>query len=286
MKGIKHLRLNKRFLALIMAGVMAFSLSGCHKNVEMGDISYTELMDIDDVKNVTIMDELIEEDYLNFDDDLNYVQAADQLEEYMQIVETLKSINFSDVEKLRTLTEEEYQATLDLSVEDVKLLKEVATSKSTSLKDTEDRLVALKELNYLNDYCKDWIKSNGKSISLKLMMSAVKSSVGDEFNIPLEEYSTITIPAHYSSSSGPTDYSIEVGGKTYLVPESQKEIWNTIGYIYTLQSANVSDKNAFETYRKAINYAKVTTAAGANVKNGKIETQYDGSYITKNYLTK
>ena len=63
-------------------------------------------------------------------------------------------------------------------------------------------------------------------------------------------------------------------------------MWNTIQYIYTLQSTEIDPKLEYETYRKALNYAKITLIAGSNLKNNKLGPQYDESYIRKHYSTK
>ena len=285
-KGIKGFRPGRRLLALIMAGTMAFSLSGCDNGtVEMDSLTTSQVLNIDDVKDVTLIDELIESGKLRFDNEMTIVDAADQLERYMDISDHLKSLDFTGVTELRPLTEEEYEAVLTLSMDDIDLLVEDAKYDGKDLLKIEQKLTALKELEHLYTYCTTWAHNYGKNISLSMMMAAVKGSVADELDIPVESYATIKIPANTSNTSdGPKSYYVKVDETYYEVPMSAEEIWNTIGYIYTLQSSNLPEENEFPTYRKALNYAKTTMAAGASLKNKKLEEQYDASYIKENYV--
>ena len=276
--------LKVRVSALLLAATMTVSLTGCKQKVV--STSFHDLLTIEEVKDVTLMDELLENGELGTLTGLSITDAADQLETYMDVVELLSKQEFNGVEELRPLEEQEYEKTTKLSIEEIKELIAQANSKETDLKSMEDKLIAIKKLDYLNTYCKNWINTYGSSIALDIMMTAAKTSVADELEISPENYSKVVIPPHYNAGDGPQSLNMKVGDKSYEVPTSFKELWNTIQYIYTLQSTNIDPSLQYETYRKAIGYAKTTLIAGSNIKNKKLEAQYDNSYIKQHYATK
>lgn len=285
MKKIKKFRMYNRLAALLLAGSIATTLSGCDGKAEMSSLTTSDVLSITDITNVTQIDELIANGQLMVSSDLSIVGAADQLERYMNISEQLQSIDFTKVDELSPLKEEEYEKALTLSKEEIDGLIEASKYDGKDIVQLERKLNALKKLNFLYNYCTNWVHQNGQTLSINIMMAAVKASVADELEILPEQYNEIIIPpAKRSSSEGPTSYFINVGEESYEIPINSNELWNTINYIYDVQSATLEGKNEFKTYRKALNYAKTTIAAGANIKNNKLEAQYSASYIEKNYV--
>lgn len=283
MKGIRNLKLTKAAATLLLAGSMSLSLSSCVGSVDLDSVTADALLSNPEVANVTMMDEMIDNGGLLYSEDLNIVEAADKLERCMDVVELLKNEDFSGADQLQPLTDEQYRAVEDYSLEDIETLRIDARYKGNDLASLERKLNAIKKLNYLYSYCNNWIHENGQDVSIEFMMASVKSAVGSELNVDPEDYSSIVIPK-LTSYSMPESNFIEVGNDRYEIKTSSEEIWNTVSYIYALQDYDPENGNEIETYRKAINYAKTTLAAGANVKNNRIEEQYSASYIKKNYV--
>ena len=283
MKGIKGLHVSPRFAALLLATSMAFSLTGCGGHVDMKTLSPSEVLEIQDVKDVTLADELIANNQLTFYEDLDVIEAADQLERYLDILDITKGMDFTNVGQLQPLTDEQYQEALSLPLEEIRTLKEQAAYTGKDIVQLEQKLKALKQLDYLDRHCEEWVHRYGQSISIQYMMAAVKGSVADELELSVDDYKKITIPPRRSFSE-PEEYTIEVGDTIYRVPVGVGEIWNTIHYIYEVQDATLEGDKEYETYRKALNYGKVTMAAGCNEKKGKLTEQYSASYIEKNYV--
>lgn len=279
---IKNLKV--RLSALLLAATMAFSLTGC-KQAKV-KTTFSDLISIEEVKDVTLLDELIEGGNATSVTGEDIISASNRLESYMDIVDLLGAVDFQGVDELRPLNEEEYEGTKNYSLDDVNELITQVNTTETDLLSTENKLIALKKLNFLNTYCKDWIRAYGKSISIQMMMTSVKTSVAEELELSVDDFSEVIIPPNYNSGDGPEDFCIKVGEERYIVPISFDEAWNTIQYIYTLQSVEIDSKLEFETYRKALNYAKVTLIAGSNLKNNKLESQYDYSYIKDHYSAK
>jgi len=283
MKGINKINIYHKLTAVLLASSVAFSLTGCAGRVDMKKLSPSALLEIQDVKDVTLVDELLEKEELSYNDDLNIIEAAEKLEKSLDILEDLKDIDFKDVSRLDSLTEEQKASALSLTKEDIELLKEDATYNGKDLVEFERKLFALKTLYHLKETTKDWVEYNGRDISIEYMMAAVKGSVADELGLSTKDYSKITIPAKFYSKE-PEDYVIHVGDDIYRVPVGVGEIWNTIDYIYAVQEATLKGDKELETYRKALNYGKTTMAAGSNHKKNKLSEQYSASYIEKNYV--
>ena len=283
MKGIRNLKLTKAAATLLLAGGLSLSLSSCVGYVDMDSVTVSALLSNPEVANVTMMDEMIEDGKLVYTDDLNIVEAADKLENCMDIVKALEKEDFTGADELQPLSDEQYRAARDLSLEDIEALRVESRYNGKDLVSLEKKLNAIKTLNYLYKYCNDWIHENGQDISIKYMMASVKCAVGSELNVSTDDYSSIVIPRRLSSSEPESNF-IEVGNDRYEIRLGSEEIWNTVNYIYTVQDYDPENGNEIETYRKAINYGKTTIAAGANVKNDRIEEQFSASYIKKNYV--
>ena len=284
MKGINKLQVSRKLATILLAGTMAFSLTACGGHVDMKMLTPSEVLEIQDVKDVTLIDELIAAGMLNYSGELDIIEAADQLERYLDIIDVLKDMDFKQVSDLDKLSDEEYQEVFSLPIEEIEKLKEEANYKGKDLVLTERKLKALKQLNYLYNYCTIWAHENGQDISFEFMMAAVKGSVADELELGVEDYKTIKLPPAARSASSEPDYFIVcVGDKNYKVPVGAGELWNTINYIYEVQTAKLTEETEYPTYRKALNYAKTTMAAGANAKKDKLTEQYNASYIKENY---
>lgn len=287
MLNIKNLNVVKeKIIPLALAGSLALSLSACGGKVEMSSIDFDDLMAIESVQDATIIDEMVGEGNLQYNDDMNILEAADQLYRFMDIVEVTDRVDYTGVDSLEPLSNDTYASTLSLNREEVEALVELSKYKGEDVVALEAKLTALKKLNYLNSYCKEWVNANGNMICEDIMIAAVKGSIADE--LELDGFAGINIPPRRTTvSDGPEDYFITVDDESYRVPMGEGEIWNTINYVYELQGSDlgtVDQEQRYETYRKAINYAKTTIAAGSNVKNNKIVTQYDAGYIEGNFL--
>lgn len=290
MKGIKNLKISKVAKALLVTGTISLALNSCNGYVDMKSITANELLNNSEVANVTIMDEMIDDGELKYCEDLNIIEAADKLERCMDIVDAISKENLEDVDKLEQLSNDYYESLLILLTEDkepvmesIETIKKAAHYKGNDYLLLERKLNALKILNYLKNYCNDWVKENGKDISIKFMMAAEKCAIGSELNISTDDYSSIKIDKQTSTKEPESNY-VEVGNKRYEIKNSSDELWNTQNYIYAVQIYKPENGKEFETYRKAINLGKITIAAGANVKNDSIEEQYTASYIKKNYI--
>ena len=250
MKGIKKLNVYKTLSALLLAGTMTLSLSGCGGNVDMKSLTPSEVLAITDVSNLTRVDELIAANQLSFYDSLNIIETADKLEKYLDIIDLLKGMDFSQVSQLEPLRDEKYQEVFSLSLEEIVKLKEQVSYKGRDIIAMEKKLTAMKQLDYLYRECQNWVRLYGRGISINYMMTAVKGAVAEELNIPVENYEMITIgEKHYSENTGPESAVIQVGNTNYHVPTSAKELWNTINYIYEVQDATLDGDRELETYR-------------------------------------
>ena len=288
MKGINKLTIIKTKLApILLSGTMALSLTSCggRGSVDMSSRTMKELLAIEQIKNSTQLDELSENGELNYNDKINYIQAADKLEKYITRIQKIEEkVEFKGVKELTPLPEEELKETLKISEKDLDKLIKNASYDGDDLKKIEDKLAALKKLEYLKKTYKSWVNKHGLDISINIMMASVKAGVADELNVPYE--SIVIPPVSRGKEDSNSIYNIKVSDKKYKVSVSEEELWNTINYIYDVQKANLDSNTEYDTYLKAINFAKTTMSSGVNVKNNNLETQYSASYIKKHYLKK
>ena len=267
---------NKKLLSLLLAGTI--TLSGCASKTDMNTVSFQELLSIQDVRDNTLMDELMRNHYLIFQDDISYITAADKLIDYMNIVEKLDKVDFEKVVP--------YDTAFELSPSEVDYLLNVLKEKDKSELGFERKLTAKKELFTYYEYCKNFIHQYGKEISEQIMLISVKANIADCLNIPVDRYSRIVIPAYKNKTNEPKEFMITVGSTNYIVPVSSHEIWNTIQYLYTVQNSSLTEKTEYDTYKKAINLAKITMLSGSKIKNDTVKVLNNKKYIEKHYLSK
>ena len=94
MKGINKINIYHKLTAVLLASSMAFSLTGCAGRVDMKKLSPSAILEIQDVKDVTLVDELLEKEELSYNDDLNIIEAAEKLEKSLDILDQLKDVDF------------------------------------------------------------------------------------------------------------------------------------------------------------------------------------------------
>ena len=273
MKEIKKFKVYK-MLPFILASSIA--LSGCSKN-DRETAPLSEIMQVPDVKDLTLIDELMESGMILKIDNQDIIEAADRLKKYMNIVDEVKEIDFSEIDSLKPLPEEDIQKIMGYSVEEVRVLKSIVNGKPQSMKGMEDKVSAYKKLYYLKTHCQEWINENGYNTSLALLMTSVKAALADELGISADKYHTIAIAsAKRSNKDEPSDYVITVGEdewdqEKYIVPSSESRIWNAINDVYELQSVGISKGKENETYRKIIEEAATVITTGIDIikKNDK-----------------
>lgn len=282
MKNVKIVK--DKLLPILLAGGISLSLSGCGGNVDMSSKSFHGLLEMDEVRNTTQIDEQTLYGNLS-DDDLTSINMADTLERYIYYLEQTKDIDFTGVEQLRLLDEDEYIETKTISDDDLKILIGYAKNEGETLVDQENHLIALKKLKYLHDYCDNWVRLNGKRVSVNMMINSVKAAVADELDLSIDDYANMIIPANYNQDHEFNNkYYIKVGTDVYYISSDAREICNTIDYIYEMQTADISPENELNSYKKALNYAKTTIAAGANLANGEITSEHNADYIEKVFI--
>ena len=280
---INNLKINKqKALPLFFAGVISLSLSGCGNNIVMGDTSLDELSNIEEVKELTLLDELEETD--------KGLTRGKQLENYLYLLDELKSYDFTGIDELRPLPEEEYKQLESMSLEEYGEILNEANLIDVDLVTMEKRLDAIKKLYYLNNYCKQWVENNGVEVVLELMKNSVKANAAVELNIPVEEFDSILIKERPSVNEINPKYIIIANDKEYAINPDDHAIWDTIDYIYKIQNPNLmsdEEKKKYmedptDAYKKAIDLSKITICSGSNLKDGNIlESQNSKDYIKK-----
>ena len=256
--------LGKKALALTLMGTMAFT-SGCGINKKVSNTAYTEV--IEEFKNDTQLDEAIQEGIAVYDN-MSITEASDMLIDYINVVETLEDIDFSEIKDLKPLAETDYNIVIDgLDDRKLDLLIETAKDNGESLLTEERRHRALKILNNLNEEYKQWIKVNGYNVSVSAMKYALKSSLAEELSLSADEISKIKIDK--KNKADPSKFSMTYEDKSYQIDSLTAK--NAIMYIYDMQETDEGrtlGDDAYYTYKTAINNAKQVTMTGMEKRKG------------------
>lgn len=282
MKKIKGLRIN-RLLPIILAGTISIN-TGCSRTNGIKNYSIKELLEQEEISKDTLLDELIENDECMFSEKTSYVEAADMLSKYLKIIKIIDKVDFENYNVYKMIDESEYDKVLELSVEEVEELAKKTKTKAKSKEEEAEKQLAYQKLKHLQKHCTKWVHSNGKNISIEIMMESVKSVIAAELGLTTDDYAQISItPRYHCQVDGNIPYTVRVGLDYYKVPINSENIWNTINYIYEVQNATLTDKTEYKTYEKAINYAKTTIISAADIKKDKVYSQKKLSKVQKSF---
>ena len=215
----------------------------------------------------TKLDEAVKEDIAVYKG-MSIIEAADFLEESIEITEQLKDIDFTGIENLDKLTDEEYKFAEKLTKEDVFLLLQIIESeKEESLENEEAKLKAIKMLDHLNKTKENWIENNGKKVVLDVLSWAIKSSAGEEFGLDEKELNNIEIPK-MKKVHDMDFYLLYNDSKIYI--SNSSNMFDAFYYYYQIKSnSNLQDEEN-KIYKQALDSAKVLTMSGVNTKNYKL----------------
>ena len=288
MSKSSNININKQgVLSFLCAGVVAFTLSGCHEGV-INSVSLDELMTNEEVKDLTLYDEL-DENYLNQAVE-STLRSGEKLDNYISLLERIKNLDLSGAEDLKPLSDEEYQRLENLKSEEYEQIFIDYNTIDSSYSSMDKRVDAVKKLYYLNQHCQSWINENGDRVAVNLLIDAVKTNVAVELNIPVEEYNSISIDPRPDTYELNTPYGITINDNKYIIDSTDIGLWDSINYIYCLQNPELfsnEDLNGFEKdplykYKRAVDLAKTTISVGSNLKDGnKLEPQNSFDYIKK-----
>lgn len=259
-------------------------LSGCGEAKDLSNITYNELLEDNDVKDNTLLDEKKNNNYFTIDG-INYIEAADQLVRNINIAKELDKVDFKDTKELNNkLTDVEKEEALNYSLVQITGMIGVLNEKADSLKDLEHQLKLYQKLDYLKDYCKEYIEKHGRNITLKVMKESVKASIADDLGDSLELIDNIKIPE--KSKIDNLDIRVLINGDRYNV-EKNSITSKTIDYIYAIQRAeNISGEQEYNTYLKGIDLAKKMTVAGVDIIDSNINNVYNEEEIINKYSKK
>ena len=149
---MKKMKLNERVFSILLAGAISLSLTGCSGNVKMNKKSFDQLLSIEEIQDHTLLDELVREKSLMYEDELSILDAADRLEEYMDIEDLLKNVSFEGI----TPSEELYL----LPKYEVVFLLDLLKEKDNSPERLEVKQAGYSILYAFHQYCKEWIHEN------------------------------------------------------------------------------------------------------------------------------
>lgn len=261
----------------VLSGLVAISLvtggflyqDKARKKEVTIDETFKSVMDT--FKNDTELDEAEAIDMATYKD-MSITEAADYLEESIDIVEILSSYDFSEVDSLDPLTDEEYTFAENLTKEDVILITTVLDAKeeSDSLEYEEAKIKSIKMLSHIKNIREKWIADHGRKVVLDTLDWVVKGSVAEDLNIPVEEINKVEFP----SSKKITDlkfYVIYDNNNYYLKGDSN--LFGALYYRYQIKSTNDFGGQEYDIYKDALNSAKIVIMTGVDTENYKFSNE-------------
>lgn len=286
MLNIKKLDIKKP-LAFLLAGAISFTVSGCKsKELSMHDYSFDELINNEEIKNSTILDELIANHELDYFDELNpynydrdnYLEMADELEKRIAVIELLNTINFSEVDFLEPLSYEERNDCFNLSLDEIQELIDMA-SRGRSLQEKEEQITAFKKLKYIKDSTQNWINNYGDYIYEMVLKYSLKASIADECHVSIDD---VVFPTLTGGDRKVDHYIVHVNGEVFTISDKDSpDLWNAVSYYYfiTTPSVDEGETDLLEKYKKALNFAKEALVIGSNRVDDSLQQQYSLDYI-------
>lgn len=275
--NIKNLVVNKKtVLALLTTGTMLLS-TGCG-TIDTSELSFNDVLENPIVQEITVLDEEKENnDFIKQD-----IEDVKKLETAIEVVNLNKKDTFDEVDSLIPLTEEEKEETLSLDIDEIKKLKDMSTNSDTDLLSLENRLIAVKKIAYLDKYYRDFLNKEGLSVAEDILKDSIKGSIAAEKNVSTDLVKIGSMP------SKDLDFlTITMDGEDYKVKTSNKELWNAIEYVYSIElcdKENMEEEEIKNTCIKALDHSKTVLLTGSNIKDDKIVEQYSNSYVKKNIL--
>lgn len=218
-------------------------------------------------KNDTKLDEAIDKKIATYNN-MPITEAADYLEDSIDIVEMLNIYDFSEVVNLDKLTEEEYSFAESLTKEDIILLTTALDIKENdnSLEFEETRIKTIKMLDHVKTTREKWIKKHGKDVILYSLAWVLKASVADELGIEPEEIQDIEIPPVKKIQD--MKFYLVYNDKKYYM-KANSSLSDVLYYRYQVKSTNDYKGEDYKLLKEALNSAKVLTTTGVDTKNNK-----------------
>ncbi len=168
---IKKLKIYPAIAILLVATTI--SATGGKKQQK----TFVNMIAEEEIADNTMLDEAIQNGKLMYSADANILQAADELEKALKILDLLKSMDFSKVTTTRQISESEIKA---LSPSDIELLKQQSKDKKSpyNMKQAKETLKATK--NYYQN-----MVENSKELCIMLLKAVIKGSIAQTINEPI-----------------------------------------------------------------------------------------------------
>ena len=226
----------------ILLGSCPVILSGCHKQDQ---ITYQEVIDyMADETNMDEIEDMYTIRYINIvdreqaianneayiSDVINLKEGIRILQNDLDIYEFLKKVDL-DNQKFQELDNSAKKELSKFTKEDVKTLLEILKQEDINIK-TEAQ--TYQKLNYIKEYIKEDILTNGLNICEAISKSSVKTIITDALDISAEDYKNITLTPIDSTAPSviPVFYNDDNGYQKYY----ELKMENSYKYVYDIQN--------------------------------------------------
>ena len=292
---MKNINIRTKLVSLILAGTLTLSATSCGKKEENELMPMKDLLQIEEVQDLTLLDELIEKGYLYYGLSSNIIDQASNLEKLIKMVELTSEMNYQEVyaniddykEKEKT-----FNTNINLwqlTIEEVETLREKAKMTVSSYNDIDTRQKALQMLYYINQSAREMIKNNARNTLILLLLTVIRASTAEGLSLDIEEFKEVNILDSEPSKTKEDPYYIIVKDEPYEVTPSKKELWEAMDYVFQLRKEEKETEGKepkyhdIDFYKKGLTLAKMVILEGIKVKNGTIKQEHSASYVKKHY---
>jgi hypothetical protein len=276
---IKNLKLSKLGLAILLAGTISFTVSGCNSKTTT-DLTEPLQTSIENNAENTYLDDILSIDQTLCENSEiiteSIFEQEQSLEESINIVELLSTI--SDTEEFNDLSQEEVTKLCSYSYDDIELLVEELNSGDNKFIGNS-RLK--QQLSIIKKYHEEMIRTNGLAVSKALLKMSIKGVACQVSGLEVENYGDCTISKSdddnkiyvnvYDTVSGQsikyklTDIYEEMGEEIYKIEDQDSEVDKDTAMSITKESLNLI-KNSVYCNPELYGTQLTTSTTGNDIK--------------------
>ena len=255
---------------------LALMLSNCSIKKSNDKLSFSELLDIPEVANVTVIDE-VEDDFLVYGSKMDLEDVADYLDKGITILDVTKRFKTSDEELIKVDDSTKADIIRLVSLDEVLALIEDADVLPISNDKKRKKEEAIKQLGIIYSCYKEWFVNEGLDNITILLEDVLRGSISAETGVAMNRIS------HLKRDEKTMKYYFVVAGKKYEL-YTDPELFNPASFIFENKEIDdISFNKVISNCKMGLQFGKVALAAGANVRNDSLQAQYTKKYISNNF---
>ena len=255
---------------------LTLMLSNCSIKKSNDKLFFSELLDMPEVANVTVLDE-VEDDFLVYDSKMDLEDVADNLDKGITILEVTKRFKPSNKKLIKVADSTKADIIRSVSLDEVSSLIEDADVLPISSDKKKKKEVAIKQLGVIYSCYEEWFMNEGLDNITILLEDVLRGSISAETGVAMNRIS------HLKRDEKTMRYYFVVAGEKYEL-YADPELFNAANFIFENKEIDdISFNKVISNCKMGLQFGKVALAAGANVRNDSLQAQYTKKYIQSHF---